>query len=96
MAKSIRDAGAAAFDGMAAKGAKGAQGMQEQQKAQEGRHYRTERLYFKVTPEVKSYLQAAAYAESTPTRRVSMTDYVCMLVEKDMQAHPEYMTGEGE
>lgn len=99
--KNLQDAGAGIFDVLTgAKDiptAKGAQGMQDMQQPQPRRHLRTERLYFKVTPEVKSYLQRAALDASTPTRRVSMTDYVCMLVERDMEQHPEYMpTDEGE
>lgn len=99
MAKNLQDAGAGIFDVLTGAkdipAAKGAQGMQEKQQPQTRRHLRTERLYFKVTPEVKGYLQRAALEASTPTRRVSMTDYVCMLVERDMEQHPEYMPEPG-
>ncbi len=98
MARNLQGAGAGIFDALTdATSVKGAQGAQQAQEVQHKRHLRSERLSFKVTPEVKSYLQTASYETSTATRRVSMTDYVCMLIERDMEQHPEYTTtDEGE
>ena len=42
------------------------------------------RLNLKVPVEIKKYLYAAAYRESTPEKMVSMTEYLCNLVRKDM------------
>ena len=88
--KSIKDTGADAFSElMGGNDVTGAQGMQVTDYAQP-KALRTERLYFKVTPEVKEYLRRAAWENSTMTRRVSMTDYVSDLVEADMGRHPEW------
>lgn len=83
-----------------ATGATDARGMQFTDYKPE-KELRTERLYFKVTPTIKAYLMTAAWENSTISRRISMTDYVCKLVEDDMQKHPEWVpdlsgTGDGE
>lgn len=46
-----------------------------------------ERLNLKIPPEIKAYLQAAAYRESSPTKTVSLTEYLCELVRADMEKH---------
>ena len=46
-----------------------------------------ERLNLKIPPEIKAYLQAAAYRESSPTKTVSLTEYLCGLVRADMEKH---------
>ena len=46
-----------------------------------------EGLNLKMPPEIKAYLQAAAYRESSPTKTVSLTEYLCELVRADMEKH---------
>lgn len=46
-----------------------------------------ERLNLKIPPEIKAYLQAAAYRESSPTKTVSLTEYLCELVRADMEKY---------
>ena len=48
-----------------------------------------ERLNLKIPPEIKAYLQAAAYRESSPTKTVSLTEYLCELVRADMEKHKD-------
>lgn len=44
------------------------------------------RMNLKVPAEIKRYLYAAAYRESTPENMVSMTEYLCSIVRKDMES----------
>ena len=46
-----------------------------------------ERLNLKIPADIKAYLQAAAYRESSPTKTVSLTEYLCELVRADMEKH---------
>lgn len=46
-----------------------------------------ERLNLKIPADLKAYLQAAAYRESSPTHTVSLTEYLCNLVRADMEKH---------
>lgn len=46
-----------------------------------------ERLNLKIPAELKAYLQAAAYRESSPTRTVSSTEYLCQIIREDMERH---------
>lgn len=48
-----------------------------------------ERLNLKIPPEIKAYLQTAAYRESSPTKTVSLTEYLCELVRADMEKHKD-------
>ena len=48
-----------------------------------------ERLNLKIPPEIKAYLQAAAYRESSPTKTVSLTEYLCELVRADMEKYKD-------
>ena len=48
-----------------------------------------ERLNLKIPAELKEYLQAAAYRESSPKRTVSLTEYLCSLIRADMEQHKE-------
>lgn len=96
--KGLKDKGANAFERFEGKGGKGgddAKGMQSGNCIPD-KSKRTERLYFKVTPSVKGYLQRASWENSTISRRMSMTDYVSKLVEDDMQNHPEWVPTDDE
>ena len=46
-----------------------------------------ERLNLKIPAELKAYLLAAAYRESTPKHLMSVTEYLCKLVREDMEKH---------
>ena len=48
-----------------------------------------ERLNLKIPADIKAYLQAAAYRESSPTKTVSLTEYLCELVRADMKKHKD-------
>lgn len=48
-----------------------------------------ERLNLKIPAEIKEYLQAAAYRESSPKKTVSLTEYLCDLVRADMEKHKD-------
>ena len=48
-----------------------------------------ERLNLKIPADIKAYLYAAAYRESSPTKRLSLTDYLCQLVREDMAKHKD-------
>lgn len=48
-----------------------------------------ERLNLSIPADVKAYLKAAAYRESSPTRMVSPTEYLISLIRKDMEQHKE-------
>lgn len=50
-------------------------------------HEQLERLNLKMPGKYKSYLKQAAYRESTPENAVSLTEYLCRLIDKDMQEH---------
>ena len=43
------------------------------------------RFNLKITLEYKDYLQAAAYRESSPTKIVTITEYICKLIADDME-----------
>ena len=46
-----------------------------------------ERLNLKIPADVKEYLYAAAYRESSPKKTVSVTEYLCQIVREDMERH---------
>ena len=48
-----------------------------------------ERLNLKIPADIKEYLQAAAYRESSPKHIVSLTEYLCDLVRRDMELHKD-------
>lgn len=48
-----------------------------------------ERLNLKIPADIKEYLQAAAYRESSPKKTVSLTEYLCDLVRADMEKHKD-------
>ena len=48
-----------------------------------------ERLNLKIPADIKEYLQAAAYRESSPKKTISLTEYLCDLVRADMEKHKD-------
>lgn len=48
-----------------------------------------ERINLRIPTIFKEYLQAAAYRESNPKHMVSVTEYLCKLIEEDMKKHQE-------
>ena len=47
------------------------------------------RCNLKMPLEYKDYLQAAAYRASSPTKTVTITEYICELVRADMERHKD-------
>lgn len=47
------------------------------------------RFNLKMPLEYKDYLQAAAYRASSPTKTVTITEYICELVRADMEKNAE-------
>lgn len=45
------------------------------------------RLNLKLPLDLRAYLQAAAYRESTPEKMCSVTEYLCKLIREDMEKH---------
>lgn len=43
------------------------------------------RFNLKMPMEYKDYLQAAAYKASSPTKTVTITEYICKLIAEDME-----------
>ena len=60
----------------------GTQDTQSTQKAPKPEYYR---FNLKMPLEYKDYLQAAAYRASSPTKTVTITEYICELVRADME-----------
>ena len=58
------------------------QDTQRTQKAPKPEYYR---FNLKMPLEYKEYLQAAAYRASSPTKTVTITEYICELVRADME-----------
>ena len=58
------------------------QGTQRTPKAPKPEYYR---FNLKMPLEYKDYLQAAAYRASSPTKTVTITEYICELVRADME-----------
>ena len=97
--KSLKDAataGTSVFDTII-KGAQNVQDAQDVQRApgaaRPGRPRKNgpdmERLSLKIPTEIKEYLQAAAYRESSPKHMVSLTEYLVDLVRRDMELHKD-------
>lgn len=55
---------------------------QDTPKAAKPEYYR---FNLKMPLEYKDYLQAAAYRASSPTKTVTITEYICELVRADME-----------
>ena len=58
------------------------QDTQDTPKAAKPEYYR---FNLKMPLEYKDYLQAAAYRASSPTKTVTITEYICELVRADME-----------
>lgn len=58
------------------------QDIQSTPKAPKPEYYR---FNLKMPLEYKDYLQAAAYRASSPTKTVTITEYICELVRADME-----------
>lgn len=58
------------------------QDTQDTLKAAKPEYYR---FNLKMPLEYKDYLQAAAYRASSPTKTVTITEYICELVRADME-----------
>ena len=58
------------------------QDTQDTPKAAKSEYYR---FNLKMPLEYKDYLQAAAYRASSPTKTVTITEYICELVRADME-----------
>lgn len=102
--KSMRDAAAAGtsvFDQIANGNAQNApdvsdvqdvqtvQNAKGAQKAEKADKIQLERLNLRIPADIKAYLMAAAYRESSPTKTVSLTEYLCELVRADMEKHKD-------
>lgn len=98
MAKKLKGAAAASadiFDTIArgntadtidTEDAQDTQDTQHTQKAPKPEYYR---FNLKMPLEYKDYLQAAAYRASSPTKTVTITEYICELVRADMEKNAE-------
>lgn len=70
--------------------AKNAQGVKNTKDAKDApEKIPQERLNLKIPADIKEYLYAAAYRESSPTKQVSVTEYLCQLVRADMKKHKD-------
>lgn len=88
--KAAATAGTSVFDQIASGNVQDAQGVQDVQGAKNVKDVQPmERLNLKIPAEIKAYLQAAAYRESSPTHTVSLTEYLCDLVRADMEKHKD-------
>ena len=63
-----------------------AQDTQDTPKATKPEYYR---FNLKMPLKYKEYLQAAAYRASSPTKTVTITEYICELVRADMERHKD-------
>ena len=98
MAKKLKGAAAASadiFDTIArgntadtidAENTRDIQDTQSTPKAPKPEYYR---FNLKMPLEYKDYLQAAAYRASSPTKTVTITEYICELVRADMEKNAE-------
>ena len=93
MAKNLKGAAAASADifdtitrGNTADTAEDTQDTQRTPKAPKPEYYR---FNLKMPLEYKEYLQAAAYRASSPTKTVTITEYICELVRADMEKNAE-------
>lgn len=95
MAKNLKGAAAASADifDTIAKGntadtadTEDTQDTQRTSKAPKPEYYR---FNLKMPLEYKDYLQAAAYRASSPTKTVTITEYICELVRADMEKNAE-------
>ena len=65
------------------------QDVKNARKAEKADKIQLERLNLRIPADIKAYLMAAAYRESSPTKTVSLTEYLCELVRADMEKHKD-------
>ena len=90
MAKNLKGAAAASadiFDTIARGNTTDTIDAEDTQDTQDTRKAKPEyyRFNLKMPLEYKDYLQAAAYRASSPTKTVTITEYICELVRADME-----------
>lgn len=94
MAKSFKKATEGAQDiysqiakGGAAKATTDTADTKDTQDTQDTENTKTEyyRFNLKMPMEYKDYLQAAAYKASSPTKTVTITEYICKLIAEDIE-----------
>ena len=89
MAKNLKGAAAASadiFDTITRGNTVDTQDTQHTPKAPKPEYYR---FNLKMPLKYKEYLQAAAYRASSPTKTVTITEYICELVRADMEKNAE-------
>ena len=94
MAKKLKGAAAASadiFDTIARGNTADTIDTEDTQDTQDTRKAKPEyyRFNLKMPLEYKDYLQAAAYRASSPTKTVTITEYICELVRADMEKNAE-------
>lgn len=85
MPKNLKGAAAASvdiFDTIAKGNTQDTTDTQDAQNTKKQEYYR---FNLKMPIEYKDYLQAAAYKASSPTKTVTITEYICDLVRADME-----------
>ena len=86
MAKKLKGAAAASADIFDTIARGNTADTQRTPKAPKPEYYR---FNLKMPLEYKDYLQAAAYRASSPTKTVTITEYICELVRADMEKNAE-------
>ena len=92
MAKKLKGAAAASadiFDTIARGNTTDTADMQDTQDTRNTQKPEYYRFNLKMPLEYKDYLQAAAYRASSPTKTVTITEYICELVRADMEKNAE-------
>ena len=90
--KEAATAGTSVFEQIATGNAQDVQDVQSVRNAQDVQQpdkIPMERLNLKIPADIKEYLQAAAYRESSAKHTVSLTEYLCELVRADMEKHKD-------
>ena len=88
MAKNLKGAAAASadiFDTITRGNTADTEGTQDTQDTPKTAKPEYYRFNLKMPLEYKDYLQAAAYRASSPTKTVTITEYICELVRADME-----------
>lgn len=88
MAKKLKGAAAASadiFDTIARGNTTDTADIQDTQDTRNTQKPEYYRFNLKMPLEYKDYLQAAAYRASSPTKTVTITEYICELVRADME-----------
>ena len=88
MAKNLKGAAAASadiFDTITRGNTADTEDTQDTQRTPKAPKPEYYRFNLKMPLEYKDYLQAAAYRASSPTKTVTITEYICELVRADME-----------